>query len=112
MEELNELELILMNGLTTKHPSLKSHIPYLKVSRREITGVGMYVNFEYVNFDGQLEDINALFSNQENIEISNLQHGVGYEIVITDGEIKYIEFITYGENWNGKFTEYKIVQSE
>ncbi len=112
MEELNDLELKLINGLTIKYPSLEFHIPYLKVTQREVTGVGMYVNFAYVDFVGQLEDINALFSNEENIEIRNLKYGLGYVIDITGGEIKYIEFITYGENWNGKFTEYKIVQRE
>ncbi len=109
MEELNELELTLLNGLTTKYPSIKSHIPNLKVAQREITGVGMYVHFEYKNFNFLLEDINALFSNEEKIEIKNLKHGLGYVIDITDGAIKYIEFVTYGENWDGKLNEYKIV---
>jgi len=113
MEELNDIELILVNGLTTKYPSLKFHIPHLKVINREITGVGMYVNFAYVNFEEQLDDINALFSNEENIEIKNLKYGLGYVIDISEGQIKYIEFITYGEEiWDGQFTDYKIVQSE
>lgn len=111
MEELNELELTLLNGLVTKYPSIHFHIPYLKVVSRETTGVGMYVNFAYEDFDGEPEDINALFSNEENIAIRELRHGLGYVIDITDGAIKYIEFFTYGEKWNGKFTEYKIIQS-
>ena len=112
MNELSNLEVILLNGLEQKYPSLKSHIPFLKVKDREITGVGMYLNFEYVNSDGKIkfEDINALFSNEENIQINNLKYGLGYVIDITDGEIKYIEFITYGESWNGIFGDYKIVK--
>lgn len=112
MSDLSNLERTLLNGLEQKYPSLKSHIPYLKVKNREITGVGMYVNFEYVNSIGQIEieNINALFSNEENIAIKNLKYGLGYVIDITDGEIKYIEFITYGESWDGKFGDYKILK--
>jgi hypothetical protein len=113
MTELNEIELTLLDGLTTKHPSLKSHISHLKVKERKATGVGMYVNFEYINFEEKLENLNSLFSNEENIEFPNLKYGLGYVIDITDGEIKYIEFITYGEeNWNGKFDGYRIVNAE
>lgn len=111
MEKLNELELTLLNGLATKYPSVHAHIPYLKVVSREKSDAGMYVHLAYENFNGNLEDINALFSNEENIDIKELRQGLGYVIDITDGEIKYIEFFTYGEKWNGKFTEYKIIPS-
>jgi len=51
-----------------------------------------------------------LFSNGENIEIENIKQGLGYVIDVTDGQIMYIEFTTYGENWNGIFGENKIVE--
>ncbi|QOW08893.1 hypothetical protein Q73A0000_00290 [Kaistella flava (ex Peng et al. 2021)] len=111
MEQLNTLESTLLNNLTEKYPSLKSHIPYLKVKDREITKVGMTVNFEYTNAEDELtfEDINALFSGGENIEVKGLKEGLSYVIDVTDGQILYIEFTTYGENWNGKFGDYKII---
>lgn len=110
MDELNDLELTLLKGLTTKYPSIHFHIPHLKVASRKSTGVGMFVNFVYENFKGNPEDINILFSNEENITVKELNHGLGYVIDITDGEIMYIEFFTDGEKWNGKFTDYKIIQ--
>lgn len=111
MEQLNTLESTLLNGLTEKYPSLKSHIPYLKVKDREISKVGMTVNLEYTNAEDELsfDDINALFSGGENIEIKGLKQGFSYVIDVTDGQILYIEFTTYGENWNGKFGDYKII---
>lgn len=115
MKELNELELSLLNGLTEKYPSLKSHLPYLKVAERKMTSTGMSVNFEYTNTDEQItieEDINALFSNGENIQVKNLKKGLGYVIDITGGKIEYIEFTTYGESWNGKFDDFKIVSRD
>jgi hypothetical protein len=114
MKELNELELSLLNGLTEKYPSLKPHIPFLKVAERKMTSTGMSVNFEYTNSEGQLtlEDINALFSNGEIIQVKNLKKGLGYVIDITAGQIEYIEFTTYSESWNGKFDEFKIVSRD
>jgi len=112
MEQLNNLELMLINGLIQKYPFLKSHIPYLRVKERKITGVGMYVNFEYINSEQELnfENINALFSGEEKIQIKSLKKGLSYVIDITDGKILYIEFITYNETWNGKFGDYKIIE--
>jgi len=112
MEQLTDIESTLLNGLIQKYPSLKSHIPFLKVKVRTILKVGMTVDFEYTDPEHELsfEDINALFSNGENIEIKGLKQGLGYVIDVTYGKIIYLEFTTYGENWNGKFGDYKIVK--
>lgn len=112
MQQLTNLESTLLNGLIQKYPTLKSHIPYLKVKERKITATGMEVNFEYLNAEEELsfEDINALFSGEEYIEIKSLKQGLGYVIDITDGKISYIEFTTYGEKWNGKLDDYKIIK--
>ena len=111
MDQLNELESILLDHLTEKYPSLKSHVPHLKVKVREMTKSGMIVNFEYTNTEEEIhfEDINALFSGGENIAIKSLKQGLSYVIDVTDGQILYIEFTTYGENWNGQFGDYKII---
>ena len=111
MDQLNELESILLDHLIKKHPSLKSHVPHLKVKDREMTKSGMIVNFDYTNAEEELnfDDINALFSGGENIEIKSLKQGLSYVIDVTDGQILYIEFTTYGENWNGQFGDYKII---
>ena len=108
MLELNALEITLLNGLIEKYPSLKSHIDYLKVSIRKSTGIGVIVEFEYVNSEIEFPEINALFSNGENIEIKKLKKGLSYVIDITAGRIEYLEFSTYEENWDGVFGEYKI----
>jgi len=112
MEELNELELTLLEGLTIKYPQLKSHIPFLKVSERKQTSTGLDVNLEYYNFNDEFDDTNALFSNGENIEIKGLKEGLSYVIDVTVGQITAIEFSTYNEKWDGKLSDYKIVKSE
>ncbi|WP_333851936.1 hypothetical protein [Epilithonimonas sp.] len=112
MEELNELELILLENLTIKYPSLKSHIPYLKVTERKLSKDSLITNLVYPDFSGDFEDINALYSNGENIEVKGLKDGLSYVIDVSNGEITTIEFNTYNEKWNGKFDDYKIVKSE
>ena len=112
MEELNELELILLNNLTIKYPVLKSHLNYLKVAERKLNKDSLIVTLAYEDFKGNFEDINALFSNGENIEVKGLKEGLSYVIDVSDGEITSIEFNTYNEKWNGKFDDYKIVKPE
>lgn len=111
MDQFNDLESTLLNGLVEKYPDLKLHIPFLKVKDRKSTGTGMEVNFEYTNADGEIhfEEINALFSGGENIQIKGLKQGLSYVIDVSEGRISHLEFSTYGENWNGKLGDYKIV---
>ncbi len=111
MEEFTSLELALLDVLVKKYPSLQSHLPFLKVSDRQSTEVGMIVNIVYSDMSDKLEpsDIDALFSNQERIHVKGLKNGLGYVIDVTDGEILFIEFMTYDEKWHGRFDDYKIV---
>ncbi|MNK28118.1 hypothetical protein D3C87_464870 [compost metagenome] len=112
MQELNDLELSLLEGLTAKYPQLQSHIPFLKVTERKPTGEGLNVNLEYIDFNNDLDDTNALFSNGENIEIKGLKEGLSYVIDVTMGQITSLELSTYNEKWDGKLTDFKIVKAE
>ena len=108
MNDLNKLELRLLEGLVKKYSRLASHIEFLKEKKKKITGEGMMVSFEYLTSEIEFEEINALFSNGENIEINKLKKGLSYVIDITSGRIEYLEFSTYEEKWDGVFGEYKI----
>jgi hypothetical protein len=110
MGELNKLEHAVLERLSDKYPKIKKHIPYLRVRNREITGVGMFVNFYYLNENNiELLDIpDSSISTNENIGIQNLKYGLGYEVDVSKGKINFIEFITYGENWNGIVSDFLI----
>lgn len=112
MKELNELELTLLQGLTTKYPQFVSHISHLTVAERKLTGTGMNVELTYEDFNGEFDETNALFSNGENIAIKGLKEGLSYVIDITVGQITSIEFSTYNEKWDGKLTDYTILEKE
>ncbi|WDF45778.1 hypothetical protein PQ459_12815 [Chryseobacterium sp. KACC 21268] len=112
MLELNELELALLEGLYTKYPQLKSHSPFIKITERKLTNTGLDVHLEYIDFSGESDEINALFSNGENIQVKGLKEGLSYVIDVTAGQITAIEFSTYNEKWDGKLADYKIVEKE
>lgn len=112
MEEINQLETTLLNGLIEKYPLLKSHLSHLKVSKRQISGFSLYVYFSYVDFNEEPEMINSLFSNGEKIMIPTLKEGLSYVIDVTAGMIEHIEFSTYKENWDGNFGEYQIIPNQ
>ncbi|MGL6069305.1 MAG: hypothetical protein ACRC0I_11110, partial [Sediminibacterium sp.] len=85
MENLNKLELELLNRISDKYPIVKSHIPLLKVKSRQVTGVGMYVNFGYtVDIVNKLDILNSSLSTNEIIQIDGLRNGLNYEVDITD----------------------------
>nr|WP_315202939.1 hypothetical protein [uncultured Flavobacterium sp.] len=112
MEKLNEFELAVLNSIAKEYPFLEEHIPYLRVKNREITGIGMYVNFVYSQ-DVRIKNPdfnNASLSTNENIEMENLEYGLGFEVDIIDGKVNFIELITYGENWDGTIKEFKIAK--
>ncbi len=107
-DKLNKLELSILEGLAIEYHFIKRHITFLRVKSRENTGVGMYVNFIYddpTNEILRLEIEDTVISTSETIEIDGLKYGLGYEVDITDGKIKFIELVTYGEDWNGIVTD-------
>jgi hypothetical protein len=109
VEKLNKLELEIFKRMSIKYPKLIEHYSIIKIQNRKNTGVGMYVDFFY---DKKFEDLNKLdiedgsISTNENIILKNLKYGLGYEICIAAGKIKFIEFFTYGEEWNGEFIDF------
>ena len=109
MNKLNSIELKILDKLSLKYPSIKQHIPLLRVLNREITGIGMYVNFYYVDplnipF---LEICNTSISTNEDLHLDTLKYGLAHEVDITNCKINFIEFVTYGENWDGSFLNHK-----
>lgn len=109
MENLNALEVVLIGGLVQKYPQMEAHVSHLRVSKRELTSTGLCIHIDYQDFEQEVEPINALFSNSENIEITGLKKGLGYVIDITNGIIQYIELVTYGEKWNGKIGDFRLI---
>ncbi len=115
MENLNDFEISILNRISLKYPNIKYHIPLLKVINREITGVGMYINFIYfkpINDIATLEILNGSVSLNERIRIDGLEFGLGYEINISGKMIKFIELITFGEEWDGNYKGFNFINQK
>lgn len=72
----------------------------------------MYVNFGCSRSIENLKITDTAISTNEKIEIEGLIYGLGYEVDISEGKIKFIEFITYGENWNGSIGNFLILKKD
>lgn len=112
MENLNSLEIALLKSIVEengeRYPFLVSHIPYLKVKNRELTGVGSYSNFEYLQPVNE-SAINTLLSSQKRLLISGLKTELSYVLDITNGKINHLEIVTNdNEEWNGKTENFTL----
>lgn len=108
MLKLNKLEKSILDRLATKYPNIIFHMPYLEVVSREITGVGMYINFTYskpIEKSLNLGAKNISISTNESIELEGLKFGLCYEVDVSEDKIKFIELVTYGEEWDGNILD-------
>ena len=113
-DDLNTLEraviMQICKGNNQECPSLEQHVALLQVKSRDNTGVGLYVNFEYIlggskKVEFNLTDI-ALSVNKI-VELDNLKNGLGFILDISNGRINYLEFFTYGnELWDGSYNTF------
>jgi hypothetical protein len=111
MKKLNEIELALLTKLSNKYDLLSNHVPFLRVTNRKKTGVGMYIKFDYSKIDKVLKEVeprNAAISTNELIEVSNLKYGLCWEVDITEGRVNYIEIVSNGEEWDGTFPDFHL----
>jgi hypothetical protein len=108
MEDLNNFEKEILTRFSNKYDFLKSHLPYLAIKNREYTGVGLYINFFYTKNVESLPLTEASISTDEIINIRGLKYGLFFEMVISDGKIDFIEFVTVDEMWDGNFLDYSF----
>jgi hypothetical protein len=106
---LNNFEREILQQVADAYPFLHSHIPLLRVNSRELTGVGMYVNFTYRDNSDYFSPIpsnyNAL-SGKSHLNMEGLEHGLAYEISTSNGRVEFIELVTYGEPWDGAIRKF------
>ena len=104
MENLNSFELSVLERLSNEYPTIKYHLPFLRVLSRETTGVGVFVYFCYAETSDDIPDLDIDergISINEAIEIPGLIHGLIYVVFITDGKLDFLELVTLDEPWDG-----------
>lgn len=108
---MNELEQEILNEIANSHPNLKynliKHYAELRIKKREYTGIGIYVDFEYSNAELSPIDKSHL-SGKAELLIPNLEFPVTYEIAITNGKIDFMELVSNEGEWNGESDGFKL----
>lgn len=112
MNRLTDLELAILEKVGESYPVLKMHIPYIRAKDREFTRVGAYINLTYLNAPGDLipiEPNNKAISSNESLEVDSLEHGLAYEVDILNGKANFIELVSYGEEWDGNYSNFSFI---
>lgn len=115
---LTKLENAILEKIATapqnKHLFIEKHLPFLSVGSRELTGVGMYVNFDDSSPSEILsEQLNEaeVFSSNHIVEIDTLKNGLGFALYAKDGKVDFIELFTYGsEPWDGSYNSLSFLE--
>jgi len=104
-------EIVRFNG--EKYPNLKKHICLLQIKFRNKTGVGMYVNFEYRHEISQIDSIqnDIVLSSDKSLELDSLKYELNFELKITEGIFDFLEIVTNGESWDGKYKSFNFVDN-
>jgi hypothetical protein len=98
-EELEkEIMDLLLHG---DHPTLevlRQQYISARVISREFSGVGFFTNFEVPNTASAVQPPNFAAGNVD-IQMENVNYGVGCVLFIQDGRLSMLEGYTYGEPW-------------
>ena len=110
MNELTIFEKSVMAKLLCgSHPlleNLRNQLAQCRISSREHTEVGFFVNFDvetklsYSDVNLEIGDVDA--------KIDGVQHGVGFVLFIRQGRLSMLEGYTYGEPYPKDITQYTL----
>ena len=86
---------------------IAEHLPFISVRSRDLTGVGMYVNFDDSSPPEVLSERLSekdVFASNHIVEIDTLKNGLGFALYAKDGKLDFLELFTYGmELWDGSY---------
>jgi len=91
---------------SASYPRLKEQIEKIEAESREVTGVGLYVNFKECQIDGLDVQQNATLSSNQVLMTSKLKNGLGFIVDIKNGFMNYLEIFTFDEEWDGRVDDY------
>lgn len=113
MSSLNKIENAIMQSIVEEnkndYPFLAKHFKYLKVSRRNFTGVGAYTYFCYLK-EFEKSDVNELISSNKRLFIEGFQNELSFVLYIINGKIKFLEIVTNGNDiFKDKNYNFKLI---
>ena len=90
--------------------ALRRQVDHVKVTRREESGVGVFVHLEVPEevIDASLVGTNLQFGDVV-AEIPGLRHGVGFVVFVRGGRLDMLEGYTFGdERWPLRIATYTL----
>ncbi|HZN94287.1 MAG TPA: hypothetical protein VFB81_16350, partial [Myxococcales bacterium] len=113
MSGLNELEAAVLDKiLAGDEPAfspLREQRRRLRVSKRELTGVGFFTEFEIPPDAPRLAVAGPIRFGDVLAEIEGLTHGAGFVLFIDDGLLTMLEGYSNGnESWPGEISSFRL----
>lgn len=112
MNILNTFELDVVKHIAAAYPCLLKHIDHVFVQKREYTGVGLYVHFGYKTEPLELiTPRNTFLSINQVLKVQGLDEDdvIFFVLIITEGKMDFLEFVTTTSSWNGIPVEYRFI---
>lgn len=112
MSDLTKLEKEIMNMLLDGDDevlkSLRRQFLNCKVTKREMTGVGFFLDFEINSDIDELLNGKSFELGDVGAEIPGLNYGAGFLLFIRGGRISMFEGFSYQEPWPEQVTDYEL----
>jgi hypothetical protein len=103
-----EVMKLLLDGADPALAVLRQQLEYIKVAKRENTGVGFYTKFTIQERAPRLGEGKSFKFGDVVAEIEGLKHGAGFLLFITDGALDELEGYCYDEAWPKEVIGFKL----
>lgn len=114
MSDLSDLERrVLDAALRGKHPALlalREQAATCRISKREMTGVGFFTHLDVTGGGPRLRGsarISGVFA-----EVGGLRDGMGFLLIVENGQLTLLEGFTYEEEWAGNVRTFEVHERE
>ena len=109
--ELEPLEAAVLDLLLAgEHPvlvALRAQLASATVTRRELTGVGFFVDFTIADTAPRAPARRLRFGDVH-AAIDGLQHGAGFVVLVDDGVLRELEAFSYDEPWPAQVEQFSV----
>jgi hypothetical protein len=107
---LNEFERAVLNHMRDQLPALSPTISELRLSHRELTGVGSFTNF--ANHDAKVPvPTDGPLALDVHILMPGVQNGLGALLFFNADSITSLEIFTYGDDgWSGNWEGFSFAE--
>lgn len=111
---INKLEFAILQEIF-KHNINKANIsyllkqiPFISIKKREFTGVGLFIFFEFEpNYPFKIDnEIRMSLSSSKPLKFDTFNEYFSYELDISNGKLNYIEIVTYKDGWDGSYNSF------